>query len=183
VVHLGFWTAILPAWFIPWITPNFGLFQLLGMAFVLGNFFTATADDLDHMASTKGFLKTWTFIVLVVLALDMGDLLWQGYDMEKDMIPFIVKWILLLVFCTLSHVAVGVLFSNATGDVLAMASAGALLSPILIILFFLILKIVDLLERPLLRKFGNGDAYPFMPVVFTSYTIMLLLGLWFGNFI
>jgi hypothetical protein len=180
---MGFWLGILPAWLVPWITPQFGLLQLLGMAFVLGNFFTATADDLDHMASTKGFLKTWTFIVLVVLALDMGDLLWKGYDMQRDMLPFIVKWILLLVFCTLSHEAVGAFFSIATGDVLAVASAGALLSPILIILFFVILKVADLLERPLLRKFGNGDAYPFMPVVFTAYTIMLVLGLWFGNFI
>ena len=181
---MGFWTAILPTWLVPWLSPHFGLFQLLGMAFVLGNFFTATADDLDHMASTRGFLKTWTLIVLVVLALDMGSLFWPHmYDMQKDMVPFIVKWILLLVFCTLSHEAVGVLFSNATGDVLAMASAGALLSPILIILFFVILKIVDLVERPVLRKFGNGDAYPFMPVVFTAYTIMLLLGLWFGNYL
>jgi hypothetical protein len=179
---MGFWTTLLPTWLIPWITPNFGLMQLLGMAFVLGNFFTATADDLDHMASTKGFLKTWALIVGVVFALDVGSLFWNGYDMQKDMIPFIVKWVLLLVLCTLSHVAVGVIFSNATGDVLAMASAGALLSPILIIMFFAILKIVDLLERPGLRKFGNGDAYPFMPVVFTSYTIMLILGLWFGKY-
>jgi hypothetical protein len=179
---MAFWTGLIPDWFVNWVTPHFGQMQLLGMAFVLGNFFTATADDLDHMASTKGFLKTWALIVLVVLGLDMGDLLWNGYDFNKDMVPFIVKWILLLVFCTLSHQNVGVIFKLATGDVLAIACAGALLSPILILLFFVILKVVDLLERPLLRKFGEGDAYPFMPVVFTSYAIMLILGLWLGKY-
>jgi hypothetical protein len=177
-----FWTGLIPIWLVPWITPNFGLMQLLGMAFVLGNFFTATADDLDHMSSTRGFLKTWGLIVGVVFTLDIISLFWNSKDFQTAMIPFIVKWVLLLVLCGLSHVAVGVIFSNATGDVLAMASAGALLSPILIIVFFCILKICDLVERPGLRKFGNGDAYPFMPVVFTAYTIMLILGLWLGKY-
>ena len=152
------------------------------MAFVLGNFFTATADDLDHMASTKGFLKTWTLIVIVVLGLDIGDLLWGGYNFNRDMVPFIVKWVLLMVLCILSHMNVGAIFKLATGDVLAIACAGALLSPILILFFFLILKLIDLVEKPLLRKFGDGDAYPFMPVVFTSYAILLLIGLWLNGY-
>jgi len=179
---MGFWTGILPTWLVPWITPNFGTWQLLGMAFVLGNFFTATADDLDHMASTKGFLKTWTLIVIVVLGLDIGDLLWGGYNFNRDMVPFIVKWVLLMVLCILSHMNVGAIFKLATGDVLAIACAGALLSPILILFFFLILKLIDLVEKPLLRKFGDGDAYPFMPVVFTSYAILLLIGLWLNGY-
>ena len=179
---MGVWTAFIPDWLAPWVTMDFGMTQLLAMAFVLGNFFTATADDLDHMSSTRGFLKTWALIVAVVLGLEIADLLWFGYDMNRDMIPFIAKWVLLLVLCTLSHQNVGGIFRLATGDVLAIASAGALLTPLLILLFFLVLKIVDLLEKPLLRKFGDGDAYPFMPVVFTAYTILLLFGLWQSGF-
>ena len=180
---MGVWTDIIPVWLAPWITMDFGMTQLLAMAFVLGNFFTATADDLDHMSSTRGFLKTWGLIVAVVLSLEIAELLWFGYDMNKDLIPFIVKWILLLVLCTLSHQNVGGIFRLATGDVLAIASACALLSPLLILLFFLVLKIVDLVERPMLRKVGDGDAYPFMPVVFTSYSILLLFGLWQSGFL
>lgn len=164
---------------LAWVVPNFNLVQLLAMSFVLGNFFTATADDLDHMSSTRGFLKTWSIIVFIVLGLDLFDLFWDGYELYTDLVPFIVKWVFLLVLCTLSHMKVGVIFQLATGDVVAIASAGALLSPVLIIVFFIILKVVDLLGRPILRRFGDGQAYPFMPVVFTAFGIMLLIALLF----
>jgi len=178
---MGFWEGIIPDGLELWFIPDFSFIQLFAMAFVLGNFFTATADDLDHMASTRGFLKTWSIIVGVVFCIDLGDLLWGGYDVSTELAPFIVKWVLLLVFCSLSHESIGVIFRVATGDVLAMASAAALLSPVLIIIFFVVLKIVNLLERPLLRRFGSGDAYPFMPVVFTAYAIMLVLGFWWAG--
>ena len=175
------WPDFLPEALQPWLLPDFSLPLLLGMAFVLGNFFTATADDLDHMASSRGFLKTWALIVVIVFCLDVGSLWWEGYDAATEFAPFVVKWILILVLCGLSHERTGVIFKVATGDVLAMASAAALLSPVLIILFFVFLKIFNLVERPVLRKFGDGDAYPFMPVVFSAYGLMLLFGLWWSG--
>lgn len=180
---MAFFGDLIPPGWDLWFYPSFSLLQLLAMAFVLGNFFTATADDIDHMSSTRGFLKTWSIIVGVVFALDITDLLWEGYEVNTELIPFIVKWVLLMVLCTLSHMNIGVIFHLATGDVVAMASAGALLSPFLIIIFFIILKVVDFIERPILKRFGSGDAYPFMPVVFTAYGIMLLIGLWMAGII
>ena len=40
-------------------------------------------------------------------------------------------------------------------------------------IFFAILKIVDVVLRPFLREFGRGGAYPFMPVITVSTLVAL----------
>ena len=36
----------------------------------------------------------------------------------------------------------------------------------------------DWVEAPALKKVGSGDAYPFMPVVFSATLVTLLVYLW-----
>jgi hypothetical protein len=76
-----------------------------------------------------------------------------------------LKWGLIVLFSFISlgrlRLPYG-LFRLAPADVAALAAAASLLTPLLIILFYLGAKVLSMLIGPLLRR---GPYYPFMPVV------------------
>lgn len=160
-VDIGYWLQ--PALVEPY---TYGLF------FLLGSFTVASLSDVRRMSAQSEFLHVWVLAVLTLCALDIYQLREQPLD------RFVVKWAATAVLCFISSKHVGVLFRLEWGDVAAMAAVCGLLSPLIVVIFFVILKVVDFILRPFLRAFGRQGAYPFMPCV-TAATLATLPTAWF----
>lgn len=141
--------------------------QLLGLAFLLGSFTVATLSDLKRLSAQREFLEVWVLFTLGVLAYD-GVTLWQaGWELWP---VAAIKWGLIAGLGVLSWQPVGVLFRLARADVFACAAAAALLEPLWILAFWVVLKVVAAGLRPLLSS-GKGP-WPFMPVVSVSVVLV-----------
>jgi hypothetical protein len=125
------------------------------------------------MTARRGFFVFWLLIIIVILMYD----LYIAMDSE-EWLMMTVKWGLIVLFVILSNSVIGIYFKLAKADVAACAAAACLLAPILIILLFILLKIADVIMRPILRYFGKKDAYPFMPVVFVGLLSTLAISIW-----
>jgi hypothetical protein len=126
---------------------------------LLGSFAVATLSDLRRESAQREFLEVWLLFLAAVLVFDVL----QVRDQKVDWYIPALKWGLLLVFSAVSWGRSGLLFRLALGDVAALAAAASLLSPALIVLFYLAAKILALALRPLLAR--GRPAWPFMPVV------------------
>ncbi|MFO7619021.1 MAG: hypothetical protein R6W91_05140 [Thermoplasmata archaeon] len=151
-----------------WLVLELTQFQLYGLVFLLGSFTVATLSDLKYMKAQSEFVEVWVLSLLVLLAFEI-------WNLEEDAHYFFAaKWMLILIFILISNRSFGVLFKLARGDVMACAAVMSLLTPALVLVFIVCLKILDLITRPILRGFGKGSAYPFMPVVMA--TTMVVFG-------
>jgi hypothetical protein len=142
-----------------WLHPALVEPYTYGLFFLLGSFTVASLSDVRRMSAQSEFLHIWVLVVLVLLGLDVYGL------REGPLDRFLVKWAAIAVLCLLSSKHVGALFRLEWGDVAAMAAVCGLLSPLVVVFFFGILKLTDFVMRPFLRHFGHEGAYPFMPVV------------------
>ncbi len=161
----------LPAWLEGL---NFGLhlatWQEFGLAFLLGSFAVATWSDLKRLSAQREFVEIWLLFLCTVLAFDF----YHTYYGDTPSLAFGLKWGLIVVFSVLSRI--GVLFRLAPADVAALAASASLLTPALIVLFYILAKIIALLVRPL---FGAGrPTWPFMPVVSLATLAILALAWW-----
>jgi hypothetical protein len=163
----------LPPWLADLLTVTLKLspWQQLGLAFLLGSFAVATWSDLKYLAAQREFLEVWLFFLCVVLVHD----LYQASRGNIDSTMTWLKWVLLGVLSVLSLRQVGVLFRLAHGDVAALAAAGALLPPVLVVVLFLVAKLLARLIGPTLAR--GRPHYPFMPVVSLATGLVLVLGL------
>lgn len=153
--------------FLDLLALDLSRFEVYGLFFLLGSFAVATLSDIKHMSAQREFMDVWWAVALVLL----GIQLWQ-VGFEPDL-ALLVKWGLVLVFGILSHRLVGLWLRLATADVAACVAAAMLLSPGLVVVYFLLLK---LLAWPMSRMLARGKpAYPFMPVI-TLATVALLAG-------
>jgi hypothetical protein len=163
----------MPSWLEEMMTTGLQLsyWQQLGLAFLLGSFAVATWSDLKYLAAQREFLEVWVIFLLAALIHD-------AVQVHLGRMPggmTIGKWLLLAVLSLLSLRQFGVLFHLAAGDVAALAAASSLLSPVLIVCFFLIARGLDLALRPILAR--GRPFYPFMPVVTLATLAVLALGL------
>jgi prepilin signal peptidase PulO-like enzyme (type II secretory pathway) len=142
-----------------WLQPALVEPYTYGLFFLLGSFTVASLSDVRRMSAQSEFLHIWLAVVVVLFFLDIYQL------REQPMDRFIVKWVAISLLSVLSSKYVGAFFRLEWGDVCAIAAVCGLLSPLLVLLFFAILKVVDRVMRPFLRHFGREGAYPFMPVV------------------
>jgi hypothetical protein len=150
--------------------------QLYALAFLLGSFSVATLSDLKRMSAQSEFVSVWAIIAIGLFIIDV-------YLVGTDRLPwdiFGLKWILIVVFSLLSHERVGVYFRLATGDVVAMMSAAAIMGPVGVVVFYILVKLVDWVTRPIWKSFGTETAYPFMPPIFLATAIVLVVS-WFIN--
>lgn len=145
--------------------------QALGLAFLLGSFAVATLSDLKRLSAQREFMEIWVVFTLGVLAYDVFTSWQAGWELWQTEV---IKWGLIALLGVLSWERVGVLFRLARADVFACAAAVALLSPVLVIAFWVVLKGVALVLRPLLQK-GRGP-WPFMPVVSVATLAVLGVG-------
>jgi hypothetical protein len=150
--------------------------QLYALAFLLGSFSVATLSDLKRMSAQSEFVSVWAIIAIGLFIIDVYLV---GTDrMTWDI--FGLKWILIVVFSLLSHERVGIYFRLATGDVVAMMSAAAIMGPVGVVVFYVLVKVVDWATRPVWKSFGTETAYPFMPPIFLTTGIVLVVS-WFLN--
>lgn len=146
--------------------------QLLGLAFLLGTFAVASLSDLKRLSAQREFLEVWVLFAIGVFAYD-GFTLWQA-DWLLWQVPA-AKWLAIATLAVLSWQRVGVVFHLARADVWACVAAASLLAPLLVIGFWLVLKLVAAVARPLLAR-GVGP-WPFMPVVSISVVLVAAAGL------
>jgi hypothetical protein len=162
-----------PAWLQESLSPDLRLlqWQQFGLAFLLGSFAVATLSDLKRLSAQREFLEIWLVFLVVILALDAYE---AGVSQSVAWQRVAVKWGLIALFSLLSFREVGVLFRLALGDVAALAAAACLLSPVLIVLFYVSARILAYVVGPLLRRSGR-QVWPFMPVV--TLATLAILGL------
>lgn len=154
---------------LPYVGLDLSQWEVYGLFFLLGSFAVATLSDIKHMSAQREFMDVWWVVALVLF----GVQLWRA-DFQPDG-PLIVKWALVALLGILSHRLVGLWLKLATGDVAACVAASMLLSPGLVLAFFLLLKA---LAWPASKILARGKpAYPFMPVVSLATIAILALGL------
>ncbi len=146
--------------------------QMLGLAFLLGSFAVASLSDLKRLSAQREFLEVWVLFGLGVLAYD-GFTLWQQAWLMWQ-VPA-AKWAAVTILAVLSWERVGVVFRLARADVWACIAAASLLSPLLVLGFWIVLKVVAAGFRPILAR--GGGPWPFMPVVTVSVILVGLAGL------
>ena len=163
----------LPSWF--WDTFSLSLkltlLQEFGLAFLLGSFAVATLSDLKRLSAQREFIEIWLAFLVAMAFYDCyqvwaASVVWQ--------LP-VVKWTLVVLFSILSFRRVGVLFKLAPGDVAALAAAASLLTPVLVIVFYLAAWLIAQGVRPLLAR-GKPN-WAFMPVVSLATVAVLAIGL------
>ena len=150
--------------------------QLYALSFLLGSFSVATLSDLKRMSAQSEFVSVWAIIAIGLFIIDV-------YLVGTDKLAwdiFGLKWVLIVVFSLLSHERVGVYFQLATGVVVAMMSAAAIMGPVDVVIFYILVKVVDWITRPIWKSFGTETAYPFMPPIFLTTAIVLIVS-WFVN--
>jgi hypothetical protein len=145
--------------------------QTLGLAFLLGTFSVATWSDLKRLTAQREFLEIWLVFVCGMLVYEVYEArVHEGAEWQV----IAVKWGLIGVLSVLSLDRIGVLFRLARADVAAMAAAASLLSPVLIVAFFVQAKVIAWIIGPLLRR--GRTHWPFMPVVTLATLGTLVLG-------
>jgi hypothetical protein len=147
--------------------------QSLGLSFLLGSFAVATLSDLKRLSAQREFLEVWVLFTLGVFAYDgvvLGMADWQAWPVPA------IKWALIagLGLASWQGLPFG-LFDLARADVFACTAAAALMTPVLVVVFWVVLKLVATLLRPVLSR-GTGP-WPFMPVVTVSVVVVLAAGL------
>lgn len=154
-----------------WLDFTMQPLQLYGLAFLLGSYSVATLSDLKRMSAQSEFVSIWAIITIGLFVIDV-------YLMGTDKLEWQIwaaKWLIIVVLSVLSHEKVGPFFHLATGDVVAIMATAALLTPLLVVVYYILLKVVDAVMAPALMQFGQKNVYPFMPVIFMT-TIVVILG-------
>jgi hypothetical protein len=173
--------AVTPMDLPTWVLEVFNLSLSLGpwrplwLAFLLGSFAVATWSDLKHLSAQREFLEIW-------LAFLAGIVVFDGYEVavagKVHWEVVAVKWGLIGLFSVLSLENVRTpyrLFRLAPADVAALATAASLLTPVLIVIFYITAKLVSIPVRRLLQR--GKPYYAFMPVVSLTTLAVLAVGL------
>lgn len=149
----------------PFLEFQLGQWQVYGLFFLLGTLAVASWSDLKHMQAQSEFVEVWAALLVVLALLDL-----EAGRARSDA-AVVLKWGLILAFSALSWERIGILFKVAKADVFAMAAVASLLSPLLVVAFYVTMKLVaTILERVLS---GGRDTYPFLPVVAVSTALVI----------
>jgi len=140
--------------------------QVYLLWFLLGSFTVATLSDLKHLSAQKEFLEIWVLFIFIMFTADI----YNYFRLEQNLFYLLAKWVLIIIILPIYFYWFRRI---AWGDVFAKMAACSMFSPIFIIAFMVIVRIIDASTRFLWKKFGRGNFYPFMPVIFLT-TIALL---------
>ena len=146
--------------------------QQFGLAFLLGSFAVATWSDLKHLSAQREFVEIWLLFVFAILALDI----YHAHQGPASVPMVGLKWGLIAIFSLLAVRRIGILFLLAPADVAALAAAASLLTPVLVILFYAIAKLIALVIGPWLAR--GRPTWPFMPVVSLATLVILAFAWW-----
>lgn len=156
----------------PYLSWDLSPWEVYGLFFLLGSFAVATLSDVKHMSAQREFMDVWWAFAAIILGVQL-----YAADFAPAP-PFFVKWALVVLLAILSHRLVGAWLRLATADVAACVAAASLFPPLLVLAYFLLLK---LLSWPAAKLLARGKpAYPFMPVVTVATLLVISLALFTG---
>jgi hypothetical protein len=129
---------------------------------------------VKHLSAQREFLEIWLAFLAGMMTFDVYEVAIAG-KIPWELVA--VKWGLIGLFSLFSMETVRVpyrMFKLAPADVAALATAASLLTPVLVVIFYLVAKLVSF---PVRRMLQRGRYYPFMPVVSLTTLAVLALGL------
>jgi hypothetical protein len=145
------------------------MIQTEALVFLLGSLTVSSLSDLKRMAAQTDFAEVWAAFCAFMFIVDV----YYGVTAELALAPFIIKWLLIVVFaaaCTGTHA-----ISISTMDVAALTALLSALGPADIVITLVLTLVVNELLRPILRNYGEAGAYPFLPTVLAVNLLMLLV--------
>lgn len=149
-------------------TVKLSVIQIYLLWFLLGSFTVATLSDLKNLSAQKEFLQIWIFFTLIMLGLDI----YSHYFVLENIPYLVIKWGLIIIVLPLYF---HFLRKISWGDVFAKMAACSLFSPILILIFFILVEIIDFFTRFIWKQWGDKKSYPFMPVIFLTTMVLLIV--------
>ncbi|MBL7053588.1 hypothetical protein ISS06_00075 [Patescibacteria group bacterium] len=141
--------------------------QVYLLWFLLGSFTVATLSDLKYLSAQREFIEIWIIFTIAMLGTDI----YYHYYLSANLVYLGIKWGIILIFLPIYFHYIQ---KVARGDVWAKMSACSLLPPFFIIVFIALIGIIDYLTKKIWMRFGRARAYPFMPVIFFT-TILLMI--------
>jgi hypothetical protein len=144
--------------------------QFYGLVFLIGSLTVASLSDLKRMAAQREFAEVWLLFTLCFFGYD----LYHSYQ-EASNITFIAKWAMIAIFAIFSWKYFGIILSLSEMDLTASFAVMSLLSPIFILGFYLLLIAFKTILTPILKKFGDGLSMPFLPVILTATTTLIIM--------
>lgn len=159
---------------IPYVSIELSPWEVYGLFFLMGSFAVATLSDVKHMSAQREFMDVWWVFAAVILAIQA----WASGLAPTG--PLVLKWIFVVALAFASHRRVGLWLRLATADVAAATAAAVLLSPGLVLAFWLLLKAISYPAAALLAR--GRQAYPFMPVI-AAATLLIVGGAVLGGVI
>jgi len=147
-------------------TPN--PIHAYGLVFLLGSLTVSSLSDLRRMAAQADFAEVWAAYAVFMFTVDV----YLGMTAQLQLLPFILKWLLILIFAA---AATGThLMQISTMDTAAEIALLSTLNPAYIILALLLTLLVNELIKPILSKYGEGGAYPFLPTILAVNLLILI---------
>lgn len=145
--------------------------HVYGLVFLLGSLTVAGLSDLRRMAAQTDFAEVWAAFTALMFLTDT----YLGLSAQLPLTVFGVKWALIAVYAAAASTLH--LFDISTMDVSAVTALLSLQNPASILLAVFLLFIVNELLQPILRRYGEAGAYPYLPTVWTANLLILLLTL------
>ncbi|MFH1789440.1 MAG: hypothetical protein ABH834_08675 [Candidatus Altiarchaeota archaeon] len=148
--------------------------QLYGLAFLIGSLTVASLSDIRRMAAQKDFAEVWAGFTVLFLLYDVYHL----DQLNPTMVA--AKWMLIAFFAVASAKLTTQWFVLSLMDIAAVTAVMSLLTAKYVLIYYFIIIVAKEVLNPILKKFGDAGAYPFLPVVLTS-TIIIFTTLNYGN--
>lgn len=145
--------------------------QIYLLWFLLGSFTVATLSDIKHLSAQREFLHVWLFFAFVMFITD----LYYHYYLTQNIVYLAAKWFLIFIIIPVYFKRVQ---KVAWGDILAKMAACSILPPFFVVLFIIIISAIDAITRRMMRVFGVGRAYPFMPAILFTTIILLSIAMY-----
>jgi hypothetical protein len=138
------------------------------LVFLLGSLTVSSLSDLKRMAAQTDFAEVWMAYAAIMFTHDI----YLGVTEQLNIIAFTLKWTLILAYiiitANLHHMGL------STMDIAAMGALLSTLGGAYIIGTIIGTAILNELLQPLLKKYGEMGAYPFLPTVWTINLIVII---------
>ena len=143
--------------------------QTQALIFLLGSLTVSSLSDLRRLAAQADFAEVWAAFTAAMFLTDV----YTGATGQLNIYAFTLKWTLILLaaaFTSTTH-----LLNLSTMDTAALAALLSTLTPAYILTTLILTLIVNELLHPILRKYGEAGAYPFLPTILTVNLLIILL--------
>lgn len=143
--------------------------QLYGLVFLLGSLTVASLSDVRRMAAQQDFAEVWAVVAVTAFVYDGVRV---GFG-QWGALSFAVKWLLIVVIAIVLHARWLPFLRVSAMDIAAIVAVSAMLSWVLVVVFFFTVVACAIVAKPLLVRFGSRQAYPFLPVVSVASALMI----------